>query len=142
MGVMKRRLWQQFTLRTMFALTTVTAVGIVLWGLITDRPTRISGLTIMNHSGEKLKSAQVVNSDGTILLDTTGEVNLIHNSGFGRSWPDAGPRIGKRLVVTWTSADGRQHSAPLSILEIKEGADVIIEIGAGGTVTGYQTHQN
>ena len=108
----------------------------------------------MNHSGAKLERAQVVNSDGTVLLDTTGQVNLIHESGFRQFWEGTGPSIGKRLVVSWTSADGKQHSAPLSILEVKEGADVTIEIGAGGTVTGstspspfpshryYQTHQN
>jgi hypothetical protein len=133
---MKRRLWHQFGLRTLFVLVTVSGVGLIIWSLLADRPTRISGLTIMNHSGENLQSAQVINPDGSVLLNTVGQVNLVHDSGFGQFWSDEGPLIGKRVIVTWTEIDGSQHRAALSVLHIKEGAEVIIEIGSDGTVTG------
>lgn len=136
-----QRSWYQFRLRTLLIVTALIAAGACfaprIWDRFTGWPKRISGMMIYNFSGERLENAQIHSTDGSILLDTSGEVNLVDGSGFGRGWeqPSGGPRIGRQLLVTWTDASGRKHNATVRLAEFQGDEGLSIEIGPKGMVT-------
>lgn len=117
------RRWYQFSLRTVFGVTALVCCICYFTPAAIDYlngwPKHVSSIMLNNRTGKPIIRMQVLNSDGSILIDSNPNFSkrgVPHFAGTGWDWkPEERPRVGRRVSVKWIDVENRHHRVSICI---------------------------